>query len=264
MSVFPSLDSAPLPGGPMPEGQGHDTLFQRTLWATALVLALVVGASVIGWALGGAPEWLGIRPRQPLGWVGIVSTVFVHADLEHLAANALGLGVGVFILLAIYPTVALRVMLWVVLVGGLGVYVFGRCCVHIGASGLIYGIEAFLLVSGLVRLDKGAIAVALIVVFLSPGLLWGMTPLQPVGTSWEGHLYGGLAGALLALRYRRYDRPAPVRYSWEDEHDTPDEDNPEPLLPTDMQSPNERILRVWRMSSTAPSPPPHEPPPPAG
>lgn len=226
MGLFPSTEDPLLGVRGAPANRFDfrhaDRLFWMNIWAVSTLLLAVVCVFLLTWALGEVPAALGIRPRQPWGWVGIFTSVFVHADWEHLVANLLSLGLSTFILLSLYPTVALRVSVWVALVGGLLVFVFGRCCTHVGASGLIYGIESFLLISGLIRQDKGAVAATLLVVFASPGILWGMSPLQPSNVSWEGHLYGALVGAVLAVWFRRYDRPVVKRYSWEDEPE-PDE-----------------------------------------
>ena len=60
-----------------------------------------------------------------------------------------------------------------VLLGGLLLWVFGRSATHIGASGLIFGLITFLMVSGVLEKRLVPLAVCLLVGFLYGGtLLW--------------------------------------------------------------------------------------------
>lgn len=60
-----------------------------------------------------------------------------------------------------------------------------------------------------------------IVVFLYGSMVWGVLPIQPQ-ISWEGHLFGAIAGLILAFYYR--DRgPQKPTYSWELEPEEDDE-----------------------------------------
>ena len=73
--------------------------------------------------------------------------------------------------------------------------------VHIGASGVIFSLITFLLASGIFRKNIKAILIALVILFLYGGALWGVIPGQ-AGISWEGHLFGAIAGVLLAWVYK--------------------------------------------------------------
>src|SRR4029077_1770963 len=101
-------------------------------------------------------------------------------------------------------------VLLIALAGGLLLWLFGRSAVHIGASGLIYGLAGFMIVAGIThrRLLEvvGAVAVA---VFYGSSLFWGVLPFQP-GISWDGHLAGALGGALVGLRARSPSRGARI------------------------------------------------------
>jgi hypothetical protein len=72
---------------------------------------------------------------------------------------------------------------------------------HIGASGIIYGMAAFLFISGLLRRRIALMGVSLIVVFLYGSMVWGVLPIQP-RISWESHLFGAVAGVVVAWFYR--------------------------------------------------------------
>lgn len=73
--------------------------------------------------------------------------------------------------------------------------------VHIGASGLVYGYAAFLVAWGILSRRALAIVVAVIVVLMYGGIVLGVLPGQP-GISWQGHLFGALAGVLMAWLLR--------------------------------------------------------------
>ena len=81
------------------------------------------------------------------------------------------------------------------------VWSFGRSTFHIGASGLIYGIAAFLFFSGIVRAEFKSLIISLAVVVTYGGLVWGVLPTLP-GVSWESHLFGSLVGGAAAFAYR--------------------------------------------------------------
>lgn len=150
-------------------------------------------------------DQLGIRPRDGGHLVGIVLSPFLHLGLGHLIANTLSLLV-LGALLALTTRHLWVVTGLVVLLGGLGVWLFGGSgTVHIGASGVVYGYAAFLAVYGFVARRFGSAAVGLLVVVLYGSLLWGVLPLR-AGVSWQAHLFGALAGIAIAVWLGRRDR----------------------------------------------------------
>ena len=146
----------------------------------------------------GALLGLGIRPRTLEGVWGIVFAPFLHASLAHLAANTIPC-------LVLGWLVALRGMKefwfvtgWVILVGGGGVWLLGRpFSLHVGASGLVFGYLGFLLARGVLERSFQAALLSLVALFLYGGAIWGLIP-STGGISWEGHLFGIIAGILAA------------------------------------------------------------------
>ena len=95
-------------------------------------------------------------------------------------------------------------------------WLFARGAVHVGASGLIYGLVSYIFVAGLIRHDRRAIAASLLVSFTYGALFWGVLPIEPA-VSWETHLAAAAIGPVLAIALRGLDIPPRRRYAWEDE-----------------------------------------------
>jgi membrane associated rhomboid family serine protease len=162
---------------------------------------------------------LGVLPRNFNGLIGILTSPLIHGGFSHLFSNTpplIILGLSIFYF---YPKVAYKVFLVIYLGTGILVWIFAREVYHIGASGLIYGFVSFLFFSGIFRKDNKSIALALMVIFLYGGLIWGILPVQE-GVSWESHLFGAIVGIVSAFIFRKIDPPK--KYEWEDEEsDTP-------------------------------------------
>jgi membrane associated rhomboid family serine protease len=161
------------------------------------------------------PEPFGIRPRELVGLVGIVFAPLVHGGFDHLIANTLPLLVLGTAMLYLYPTSSLKALPAIYLGTGVAVWLFARDSVHLGASGLVYGLFSYVFLAGLLRRDRRAIAASLIVCFMYGSLVWGVLPVR-LGVSWETHLAAALIGAACALALRRYDVPPRKRYEWDD------------------------------------------------
>lgn len=157
---------------------------------------------------------LGILPRNISGLVGIFTSPLIHGSFSHLMSNTAPLvfmGIGIFYF---YPKVAYKVFTIVYLGTGILVWIFAREVYHIGASGIIYAFVSFLFFSGIFRKDNRSIALALVVIFLYGGLIWGVLPIEK-GVSWESHLFGAIAGTTTSFVFRKVDPPK--KYDWENE-----------------------------------------------
>lgn len=193
--------------------------------AVKLALVFVVALWLIQVLLSGPgfdPGDFGVRPRQWIGLIGILSAPLVHADYAHLFGNTVPLAVLGTAMLYLYPKSSRIVLPAVYLGSGTAVWLFARGSSHLGASGLVYGMFAYVLTAGLIRRDRRAIATALLVVFLYGTLVWGVLPIEP-HMSWETHLAAAMIGVILALALRERDVPLRRTYSWEAEPATRDE-----------------------------------------
>jgi len=179
-------------------------------------VALLWLIHVMNWGLGLDPWPFGLRPREWTGLVGLVTAPLVHSDFAHLFANSVPLATVGTAMLFLYPNSALRALPTVYLGSGVLVWLLGRDSVHLGASGLVYGLVSYVFVAGLIRRDRRAIAASLLVVLMYGSLAWGVLPIQP-GVSWETHLSAAVIGGLLALLLRKLDIPPRKRYVWEDQ-----------------------------------------------
>jgi membrane associated rhomboid family serine protease len=181
-------------------------------------VALIWLIQLLSWGLDLGLDRFGVRPRQLAGLPGILLAPLLHGSFTHLFANSLPLlllGTGI---LHLYPKAALKVILAVYLLPGIAVWLFGRSSIHVGASGLIYGLVSYIFVAGLIRRDRRAIAASLLVYFLYGTLAWGVLPIKPE-LSWETHLAAALTGLVMAIALRHLDVPPRKRYAWEDEED---------------------------------------------
>ncbi len=145
---------------------------------------------------------IGIKPLSISGLSGIIGSPFAHGGIKHIASNSASFAVLAVMLFYFYRLIALRVFLLNWLISGLLLWFGGRNSVHIGASGIIYGLAFFIFFSGFIRKNKQLSSIALIVVFLYGSMFWGMLP-QNGNISWEGHLFGAISGFTLAWYYRK-------------------------------------------------------------
>lgn len=165
---------------------------------------------------------LAVYPRDPQHLFGILFSPLVHGSFEHLVGNTLPLLILMTASFWRYPRASRWVMPVVWVLSGIGIWLFGRGAYHYGASGLTHGLMFFTFVSGILRKDRAATAIALGVFFLYGTMIWGVFPADP-SISYESHLFGAMAGVLMAVFLRNMDRPAqPEVDDWYlDEEDDP-------------------------------------------
>jgi membrane associated rhomboid family serine protease len=178
----------------------------------------------------------GLMPLKARGLLGIITSPFLHEGLSHLFGNSVPIFVLGGLLFYFYPELAWRVLFLIYLITGIWVWVFARGTgVHIGASGIVNGLAAFLFLSGILRRETKLMAITLLITFLYGGIVWGVFPqLFPLqNISWESHLMGLMAGAMLAIYYKK-SGPQRIKYEWEDEDDNEDSnENAEENTPPD-------------------------------
>lgn len=147
----------------------------------------------------------GILPRTAIGLLGVVTSPLLHGSVAHLISNTMPLLFLGTTLYMFYDRIADWVFLQCYFFTGILVWIFGRTSIHIGASGLIYGLASFLMFIGFFRQDFRSILISLLVIFLYNGLFYGILPMQP-GVSWESHLLGGVVGFIAAVNAGKMKR----------------------------------------------------------
>lgn len=178
-----------------------------------VVIAVMWGLEVVDYVLPADLDNYGIAGRQPSGLIGIVFAPFLHVGFGHLMANTLPLlilgflaavrGIGKFV----------AASLLIILIGGLGTWLTTESnTVAVGASGLIFGYFGYVVARGVFDRSIIDIVIAVGVAVAYYSMLAGLLPNQP-GISWQGHLFGLIAGVAAAWILRR-KRPALSRPSY--------------------------------------------------
>lgn len=164
----------------------------------AIVIGIIWCINIFNWLIGSRLNILGIYPRHLFGLIGIIFSPLLHKNVGHLLFNSVPL----FILgLAILAEGGFINFCWVnaviMVVGGFGVWLFGRKAMHIGASGVISGYFGYILIMAYTAPSIITIALMLLAIYYFGGILIGLFP-QEKKTSWESHLFGFLSGILCA------------------------------------------------------------------
>lgn len=180
--------------------ENENAHFAYSFLPGTLFVALLCLISLLSYLSGADLGWLGIRPRNFFGLIGIVTGPLIHGDLLHLLSNSFPLVLLSGFILFLHRKVALRVIVLVYVLSGLLTWFIGRPSFHIGASGVVYGLAGFLLFNGFLRQNRSAMAVSLAILFLYSGLFYGLLPTEE-RISWEGHIAGFVAGLVAALVY---------------------------------------------------------------
>lgn len=181
---------------------------QTDLWSQLQVpLKIIGGLILLLWVLeivdqfifGGGLDSFGVRPRTFTGLWGILWAPFLHGGFRHLFANTGPILVlGSIVMLSRPVKDFFKVSFIVIIISGLGTWLIAPSGqVHLGASGLIFGYFGFLLLSAYFERSCRAIVIALVVLLLYSGIIWGAFP-QGNGISWQTHLFGFIGGGISA------------------------------------------------------------------
>jgi membrane associated rhomboid family serine protease len=184
----------------------------RALFTMLALTALLWVIELYDLATGEQLDAGGIVPRTTDGLDGVLWAPLLHGGFAHLIANTLPFFVFGFLVLAagLGQFLLVTAVIWVL--GGLGVWLTAPDgSVTVGMSGVIFGWLVFLLVRGFFAGSGKQILLAVGLFFVWGGILLGVLPGQP-GVSWQGHLFGALAGLLAAwlVTRRRARQPRPV------------------------------------------------------
>jgi membrane associated rhomboid family serine protease len=140
----------------------------------------------------------GITPRSLHGLIGILCSPFLHVNFNHIFYNTLPLLVlSDFLLihgLYYFSFVTISIMI----IGGFLLWLFGKTGIHVGASGLITGYWAVLVSNIYEQGTLTAILLGCTALYTFAGIFFGIFP-KDRGVSWEGHLFGLIAGIIISI-----------------------------------------------------------------
>jgi membrane associated rhomboid family serine protease len=163
------------------------------------IFVLISAIEITNLLTGRMLNQLGTIPRYVPGLSGIVVGPLLHGSLGHYFSNIVPLCIFSYLLLQYGLTRYVQLTIWIMLISGLLVWLFGRPATHIGASGVIYGYFGYLVLAGFLSGKFKLMIISVLVAFFYGGLIFGILPSAPF-VSWESHLFGfiaGLAGAKL-------------------------------------------------------------------
>ena len=158
----------------------------------------------------------GIRAREIDGLGGIATAPFLHAGWDHLISNSLPFWVlGFLVLLGGLARWVLSSLISIVGSGLAAWALTPADTIIVGASGLVFGWLTYVLARGLWSRSVAQIAVAVAVLVVYGGLIWGVLP-GAAGVSWQAHLGGAVGGVVAAwlLHRRATAAPTPTTYGW--------------------------------------------------
>lgn len=199
-------------------------MVQRTVparpgWAALIMLAMLAGMwilELLDQLSGNQLDQLGIHAREIDGMPEILTAPFLHAGWDHLMSNSLPFVVLGFLVLLSGLARWLVSSLIIIVISGMTAWLLTPVhTIILGASGLIFGWLTYLLARGLWSRRPAQVVIAVLVLLVYGGLIWGLFP-GSAGISWQAHLGGAVGGVLAAwLLHRRASRQlvtaAPVR-----------------------------------------------------
>jgi len=214
----PSYGVTPSGSTPPARRSGSGELSQRVkpaIITIGVLAAVLIIVQTINWATDYRLDQFGIDPRSWEGLLGVLLAPLLHGSWGHLWSNLVPLVImGVLIMLSgVRQFVAVTILVW--LVSGLGVWLVAPAnTITVGASGIVFGWLAFLIVRGIWTRTWQHIVLGLVLLAIYGSIFWtGIVTVAVadisgvVTTSWQGHLFGAIGGVLAAFMVARADGP---------------------------------------------------------
>ncbi len=186
------------------------TVPSRPGWAALIMLLMLAGMwllELLDQLSGNQLDQLGIHAREIDGMPEILTAPFLHAGWDHLMSNSLPFVVlGFLVLLSGLARWVVSSLIIIVISGMTAWLLTPMHTIILGASGLIFGWLTYLLARGLWSRRPAQVVIAVLVLLVYGGLIWGLFP-GNAGVSWQAHLGGAVGGVLAAwLLHRRASR----------------------------------------------------------
>ena len=164
-------------------------------------LAIIAGVLILIEALnlltGNSLNQFGVIPRALPYLPYIFTAPFLHGSASHLITNLVPLMLFMWLTMQWGNRTFWLTTLTILLTGGLGVWIFGRSAIHIGASGMVYGYFGFLLLAGFMSRKVPYLVISVLVAILYGGKLFGILTTKAF-ISFEYHLFGFIGGLIAA------------------------------------------------------------------
>jgi membrane associated rhomboid family serine protease len=178
-----------------------DRTAPRPGWAALVMLLLLAGLwflELLDQLSGNELDQLGIHAREVDGVPEIFTAPFLHAGWDHLISNSLPFYVlGFLVLLSGLARWVASSLIIIIISGMTAWFLTPPHTIILGASGLIFGWLTYLLARGIWSRRPAQVVVAVIVLLLYGGLIWGVLP-GSAGVSWQAHLGGAIGGVVAA------------------------------------------------------------------
>ncbi len=177
----------------------------------------------VQWQFNISFYFLGVHPLYFDGLVGVLTSIFIHGDWGHLFGNSVPFFLFSSALFYYYPLVAKRVFVGMWFVSGLYLWLFARGDAwHIGASGLVYALASFHLLSAVLQREIRLVSFSMLILFLYGSMIWGFFPefFPEQNISWQAHITGAVVGLVFSLFFYRY-APKPKKYFDDEDDDEP-------------------------------------------
>jgi membrane associated rhomboid family serine protease len=171
--------------------------FSQELSVILTAVALLTVIEIINLLTGRVFNQYGNLPREVSALPGIFIGPFLHGSLTHFFSNIIPFAIFLYLLLQHGVKRSVGITLWVIVVTGILVWLFGRDAYHVGASGVLYGYFGYLVLGGFFSRQMKLIFISLLVGFFYGGLIFGVLPARPY-ISWESHLFGFISGSIAA------------------------------------------------------------------
>jgi len=164
------------------------------LFLLLYVLATLWVVHFINYLLQYRLNRLGIVPRRIVGLAGILFSPFLHSNLAHLVINSMMLIALSTLMLVSGRTLYFEATLYIILLSGLLIWLFARYGLHIGASSLVMGYFGYLLIDSISHPSMISMMILFACIYYFSDLLTNLLPSRKKQVSWEGHVFGFMAG----------------------------------------------------------------------
>lgn len=187
-------------GGPPGAGDNTAARARHGLLVVGSFVVLLYLIEIVNTALfHSLNRTFGLRPRSLDGVLDILTFPLLHSSLAHLMSNTLPLIIFGFLVFLSGRRVFITALTASWLASGLVVWLIGGASITVGASGLEFGLFAFLLVRGFINRNWWQIVLSVVLFMAYGGILFGVLPTAASFISWQAHLGGAIGGVAAAL-----------------------------------------------------------------